>query len=216
MFVGHYGVSFAAKALDPALPLPALMVSTQILDIAWSGLILAGIEKVRLKRHFTATNDLDLYFMPFSHGLPGALAWSALAGGIVYALPPGQEIVSAAIVAAVCFSHWLLDLIVHVPDLPLIANRRKVGFGLWNNRNAALALELAVLFGGAAAYMASLGSASTGMWWFMLAFSLLLGVLHLYSLFGPPPKSPTAMAGSALAAYLAVALITLAAAYYLE
>jgi hypothetical protein len=69
IFVGHYGVSFAAKAVNPELPLPALMLATQTLDLAWTSFVLTGVEKLRLKRHFTATNDLDLYCMPFSHGL---------------------------------------------------------------------------------------------------------------------------------------------------
>jgi hypothetical protein len=73
MFVGHYGISFAAAAADPTVPLPALMISTQLLDVAWSAFILAGIEKARLKRHFTATNDLDLIKNVFSQLMMHAL-----------------------------------------------------------------------------------------------------------------------------------------------
>lgn len=216
MFVGHYGIGFAAKAADPSLPLAALMVSTQILDIAWSSMIMCGIEKVRLQRNFTATNDLDLYYMPYSHGLLAAAGWSALAGGATYALLPGHSITAALIMAAVCFSHWLLDLLVHVPDLPLIGNRYKVGFGLWNYRKLAFTIELATLFGGAAIYMASLGAASAGMWWFTLIFSFALAALHVYSLFGPPPKSSAEIAGSALAAYLLIAMVCLGVPLLLE
>ena len=216
MFVGHYGISFAAKAADPSLPLAALMVSTQVLDLAWSAFILTGVEKVRLQRGFTATNDLDLYFMPFSHGLLSAAAWSVLAGAATWILLPVHSLSASLIMAAVCFSHWLLDLIVHVPDLPLLGNRYKVGFGLWNFRRLALALEFAVLFAGAALYMESLGSGSPGMWWFTLGLSVALAALHLYSLFGPAPKSTSEMAGSALVAYIAVAAACLAGAWLLE
>jgi hypothetical protein len=54
------------------------------------------------------------------------------------------------ILAGAVFSHWILDLIVHRPDLALYDSVGKMGFGLWNYRGAAFALEMAVLFGGAA------------------------------------------------------------------
>jgi hypothetical protein len=211
MFVGHYGVSFAAKAIDPGLPLPALMISTQLLDVAWSSFVLAGIEKVRLKRHFTATNDLDLYYMPYSHGLLTAAAWSGLAGLAAYFLLPGQGLMAAALMAGVCFSHWLLDLLVHVPDLPLIGNRYKVGFGLWNYRYLAFAIEIGVLFAGAIAYAKSVGPSSAGTQLFILGFAGALALLQAYTVFGPPQKSVAGAAASALVAYGVIAGISAAA-----
>lgn len=212
MFVGHYGISFAAKAADPSLPLAALMISTQVLDIAWSTFVLTGVEKVRIVKGFTRTNDLDLYFLPYSHGLITAAGWSAVAGAATWWLMPGHGLAAALIMAAVCFSHWLLDLIVHVPDLPLVGNRWKVGFGLWNARWLSLALELAVLFGGAVLLMAD-PATSPGMRWFTLGFSVALAALHIYSLFGPAPKSASEMAGSALAAYVLIAAVAFAGAW---
>jgi hypothetical protein len=210
MFVGHYGVALAANAADPSLPLPALMISTQLLDVAWSSFVLAGIEKVRLKRHFTATNDLDLFYMPYSHGLLSAAAWSVLAGLAVLAFLPGGSLLAAGLMAGVCLSHWLLDLLVHVRDLPLVGDRFKVGFGLWNYRNLALAIELGVLFAGAAIYAASLDANSSGMWWFTLTMTGALAALQIFSVFGPPPKSVKVFAANALAAYLLIAAVTMA------
>ncbi len=206
MFVGHYGVAFVAKAIDPTLPLPALMISTQLLDVAWSTFVLTGVEKVRLKRGFTATNDLDLYYMPFSHGLITAVAWSLVASAAAYFLL-GQPLFGAALVGGVCFSHWLLDLLVHVPDLPLVGNRFKVGFGLWNFRIAAFIIEIGVLFAGAAAYYDSFRHVAPTLWQFVVPFSLALFALQAYSVFGPPPVSTKAVASSALVAYLVTAII---------
>jgi hypothetical protein len=56
------------------------------------------------------------------------------------------------IVAAAAFSHWLLDLIVHVRDLALWDDSYKVGFGLWNYFWFAFILEFVVLIGGARWY----------------------------------------------------------------
>jgi hypothetical protein len=48
MFVGHYGLSFAAKRMNPHVPLWVLFIAVQLLDVFWAPFILAGIEKVRL------------------------------------------------------------------------------------------------------------------------------------------------------------------------
>ena len=92
MFIGHYGPSFVGKVAKPAIPLWVLFLSVQLVDIAWSILVLFGIEKLRIVPGFTATNPLDLYYMPFtlagrgslvsgrSAGLPGYLAHAGLAG----------------------------------------------------------------------------------------------------------------------------------------
>jgi hypothetical protein len=85
VFVGHYGGSFAAQREDRSIPLWVLFLATQFLDVLWAPLVLLGIEKVRIVPGITATNPLDLYFMPYTHSLVGALAWSFL-GGLAYRL----------------------------------------------------------------------------------------------------------------------------------
>src|SRR5258706_173300 len=89
MFVGHYGVSFAAKKLEPELPLWLLFIAVQLLDVLWAPFVLLGVEKVRIVPGFTATNPLDLYYMPYTHGLVAALGWSVVAAPtaiVAYAL----------------------------------------------------------------------------------------------------------------------------------
>src|SRR5215510_12537645 len=132
MFVGHYGPSFAAKAIDRTIPLWLLFLAVQWLDVMWSIFVLLGIEKVRIVPGFTATNPLDLYYMPYTHSLIGAVLW-ALAMGILYKLWSKNEgLLAPVLVGLAVFSHWVLDLLVHSQDLPLYGNRMKVGMGLWN------------------------------------------------------------------------------------
>ena len=69
MFVGHYGVSFAAKRLDKTIPLWVLFLAVQLLDVGWGILVPLGVEKVRIVPGITASNPLDLYYMPFTHSL---------------------------------------------------------------------------------------------------------------------------------------------------
>ena len=153
MFIGHYGPSFACKAAKPAIPLWVLFLAVQLVDIVWSILVLLGIEKVRIVPGFTATNPLDLYYMPYTHSLPGAALWSVGAAVVYRAVAPAQKWTAAAIVGAAVFSHWILDLVVHRPDLALYDDSYKVGLGLWNYPATAFILEIALLFGGIALYL---------------------------------------------------------------
>ncbi|MGA8960500.1 MAG: metal-dependent hydrolase, partial [Pseudolabrys sp.] len=154
MFIGHYGPSFACKAWKPVIPLWILFVAVQlVVDIVWALLVLLGIEKVRIVPGFTATNPFDLYYMPFTHSLPGAIFWSVGAAVVYRAVAPAQKWTAAAIVGGAVFSHWILDLIVHRPDLALYDDAYKVGFGLWNYPAIAFVLEIALLFGGIALYL---------------------------------------------------------------
>ena len=80
MFIGHYGVSFAGKAAEKRLPLWLLFLAVQWLDVVWSALVMLNVEKIRIVPGFTESNDIDLYYMPYTHGLLGALAIAAAFG----------------------------------------------------------------------------------------------------------------------------------------
>jgi hypothetical protein len=87
MFVGHYGPSFAVQALRPAIPLWLLFSAVQLVDVAWAVLVLLGVEKVRIVPGITASNPLDLYYMPYTHSLVAATLWSVAAGVLVRLRP---------------------------------------------------------------------------------------------------------------------------------
>src|SRR6266436_7700113 len=113
MFVGHYGVSLAAKRGDRSIPLWVLFLTVQLLDVFWSLFVLIGIEKVRIVPGITASNPLDLYYMPYTHSLVAALLWS-LAAYVAYRLGMRAANTAAAlVVAGAVFSHWVLDFVVH-------------------------------------------------------------------------------------------------------
>lgn len=205
MFVGHYGVSFAAKPLHRPLPLWLLFIAVQWLDIGWSILVMAGVEKLRVVKGFTEGSDLDLYYMPYTHGLIGALTLSALLGAVSALFFRGGRRRAFFVVAACAFSHWLLDLVVHVPDLPLIGDTAKVGFGLWRHLAISFPLEMACLWAGAMLYARALPSKKDNIW--LWAFVGALLVLQVYGSFGPAPASPIAEAQTALLSYIVLALL---------
>ncbi len=204
MFIGHYGPAFAAKATSKRIPLWLLFIAVQFLDVVWSILVLVGVEKLRIVHGFTATSALDLYYMPYTHGLIGALCLSVLLGALSE-LAFRQKGKTFLVVALCVFSHWLLDLIVHTPDMPLIGNTMKVGFGLWRYRIPSLIAELIVLFAGLWIYLRFAPQTQSGRLWLLGTITLMIAI-HLASVFGPDPTSPQMAAVSALVAYLIFAL----------
>ena len=211
MFVGHYGVSFAAKSIEKSIPLWLLFIAVQFVDVLWAILVLAGIEKVKITPGITATNPLDLYYMPYTHSLLGALCWAGV-GFIAYKLICRSPSSTALVVAAAIFSHWILDLIVHRPDLALYDNSYKVGLGLWNYPILALMLEAVLLFGGIILYLRT-NPNGPGLWRISTpVFGLLLLGVQLIVFFGSPPTSPAAAAITALASYVLFAAVS----YWLE
>lgn len=206
MFVGHYGVSLAAKGANRSIPLWVLFIATQWVDVLWGPLVAADVEKVRIIEGFTEVNALDLYYMPYTHSLTAAISWSVIVGGIYLWLRKWRGWGGSAIlVGVVVLSHWFVDLPMHVPDLPLYGNENKVGFGLWNNLPVSLGLEAILLFGGLWYYLRSTKAKTTGGRYAMVVFCLVMFGIYLISIVGPPPESP-AMAGiSALISYLVFA-----------
>ncbi|MCM3901127.1 MAG: hypothetical protein ND866_05430 [Pyrinomonadaceae bacterium] len=202
MFVGHYGASFAAKALKNSIPLWILFVAVQLVDVLWSIFVLLGIEKVRIVPGITATNPLDLYYMPYTHSLVGSLLW-AIAAVVVYCIfsRRANAWVAGGIVGAAVFSHWLLDLLVHRPDLPLYDSVFKMGLGLWNYPALAFALEVVFLFDGMYLYLTSTKPVSSTGRYGMLIFGFVMLGVQAFVFFGPPPTSANAAALTAFAAY---------------
>jgi hypothetical protein len=202
MFVGHYGVSFATKKVDGSIPLWVLFLAVQWLDVIWAPLVLLGIERVRIVPAFTATNPLDLYYMPYTHSLVAAVLWSTAMAGSYRVLARASAKASLLVGVAV-FSHWMLDLVVHVQDLPLYDNAAKVGLGLWNQPVLAFCLEAVLLLGFAALYLQQ----QPGRRRRIVAFSLVMLAVQAYIFFGPPPVSSAAIAATALGAYALFAVL---------
>jgi membrane-bound metal-dependent hydrolase YbcI (DUF457 family) len=207
MFVGHYGPSFAIKSLRPAIPLWLLFIAVQLVDVVWAVLVLLGVEKVRIVPGITASNPLDLYYMPYTHSLVAAIFWS-VAVAFVFWLVPRVTTRSAAVwIGVAVLSHWILDFIVHRPDLPLYDDTLKIGLGLWNYPVVALSLEAALLFGGMILYLRvttpvnAIGRVGPPV------FGVLMLAIQSYIFFGPAPVSPAAAAITALVSYVVFAVV---------
>jgi hypothetical protein len=204
MFVGHYGPSLGLRRASGGVPLWVLFLAVQFVDVLWSILILAGVEKVRITPGFTASSPLDLYYMPYTHSLAASVAWALLLGGLASLVWSRR----GGIVVGVCVvSHWILDLPVHVADLPLWGDVHKVGFGLWDRPVVAFVLEAAVLFIAVAIY-AKHARNKAAIW----IFAVLMLLIQMSNLVMPPPEAPAQFAMMALSLYLLLA----AAAWLVE
>jgi uncharacterized membrane protein len=154
---GHFGVAFAAKTVAPKAPLWALLVASETLDLLSFGFMAAGIEDAGVS-HSSITQGVQIVSpasIPWSHGLFMSLVWSALAGGIAYLVLHDRP--ASAAIGLVVFSHWVLDFIVHLPDLPLFfAGSPKVGLGMWATGTGLIlsgVLEVILLSGGITLYL---------------------------------------------------------------
>lgn len=206
MLIGHYSAAFIAKRVAPSLPLPLLFVACQLIDFFWAMLVLLGIEKLRVVPDFNPSNPLDLYFMPYTHSLPAAVIWSGGAAVLywLYSNASVHRTRNAILIGIVVSSHWILDFVVHLPDLPLWYDSFKVGLGLWNFRYLALALELGLLWG---AVIACWKVAAENRWRYMLLASLM-SALQVSTLIMPAPSSDTSVAFQLLATYAVLTFLS--------
>jgi hypothetical protein len=211
MFAGHYAAAIAAKAIEPKAPLWALAAAAQLVDIGWSALIIAGVEHASVDPSLPGSAFV-LYDMPWTHSLPAALVWS-LGGALIARLLLRLPWRASALIGAVVFSHWLLDLVVHRPDLALWPGGPLVGLGLWNYPVPEQIVELGLLAVAGALWAASRqkhGQSSAGAG----AFLALLVTLQLVAVLMPAQAGPVSAANASLV--LAVYLVVVAAAWLVD
>ncbi len=206
MFIGHWAAAFAAGAASERAPrLGTLFIAAQVVDWAFFALVLVRVEKMRIVPGITVLSPFDLYHMPITHSLIGTAAFAAAYGLIVWI--GIRDRAAGVITAAVVLSHWLLDLLVHRPDLTLDGNPPFLGLGLWNIPWVEIPLELALTFGAFFWYIRRTSGPAIG----PIVLALLLLAMQLFHWFGPPPEAGAPVAPMALLGLAAFALATLAA-----
>jgi hypothetical protein len=204
MFIGHFGLGFGAKRIVPAVSLGTLFLAAQFADLLWPTFLLLGWEHVVIRPGDTAVTPLAFVDYPWSHSLVALVRW-ALAFGLFYSLARPRRTVATVTLGVAVVSHWVLDAIVHRPDLPLtLHGRDRIGLGLWNSLPATLAVEL-LLFGiGIALYVRSTIPVDRTGTVALASLVVFLLVIYFANLFGPPPPSITAVAWTTQAMWLLV------------
>ncbi|GAA3993059.1 permease [Thermobifida alba] len=156
MLAGHFGVSGMVKAWRPELPLGVLLVASQAPDLLFLPLAAAGVEGLEPVAGHSGYGSL-LINAPYSHALLSAALLCTLLGLLVHLAARNRWGPDAGwIVGAVVFSHWLLDLLVHRPDIAVLPGGAGglpyLGLGLWESPLLAALVEGTLVVAGTVLY----------------------------------------------------------------
>ncbi|MBO8141180.1 MAG: permease [Firmicutes bacterium] len=146
MFAGHFGVAAAARGKVPEVPLWALVISVQLLDIVFVPLLLLGVESIEPING--GGYGRNVIHAPYTHSLAGAVLIS-VAVALVAWRRWGRR--GGFALGTLTLSHWLLDLIVHRGDMAVMfgpSGQVRLGLGLWENAFASATLEASVITAG--------------------------------------------------------------------
>lgn len=190
MFIGHFGLGLASKKVNKLPSLAVMFMAVQFLDLLWPVFCLLGLETFRIEAGNTKLTPLNFTHYPYSHSLFMAILWGGIFGSCYYFFTKNRN--GSLLLAALVLSHWLLDMLVHRPDLPITPfSDFKVGLGLWNFPVIEIVLEFGLFFLGTLLYYKSVKPVRKISFWLLIGTFVLI---HLLNLFGPPPPSINAVA----------------------
>jgi hypothetical protein len=206
MFIGHLGAGLALKKINPRVNLGWIFLAVMFPDILLWILVLTGKEQVFVPANYDNLHYLTFNF-PYSHGLVASLGWAVFFFFLIQVIS-GKTKVAWMIFIAI-FSHFILDFIVHIPELPVLGeDSQKLGLGLWNNMPVALIIEILLLLGGFMIYASITRTVSLiG----KLGMPLFLVLITLLAVFGqmmsPAPTNMKQVAFASLATIIIISLL---------
>lgn len=212
MLAGHFASAGILKGADNRIPLWVLLVAVQFVDIFCMIFVLLGLERMDIVHGFTAVNDLDM-FMPYTHSLIMTPLWAAFGAALYKLYDRSADRKAMGVIAIAVSLHWLLDLIVHVPDLPLFFSEDiKFGFGLWHMKFVTIAIETAMAIAAIVIYRRSSMAQVTRLGFYYATFGIIF-FLAVHQLFLVIPTEDTASAAiSGLLVFIALPVL----AYFAE
>ena len=183
----------AAKKLQPTLSLGMLFLAAQLLDLLWPTLLLLGIEHVIISPGISKVTPLDFVDYPISHSLILVTMWSLLVGAGSFLFTKNH--LTSVVLASLVLSHWMLDTIVHIPDLPIYPGHSpKVGLGLWNSFTLTIIVEGGLLIAGVLMYVQTKSIKKRKVTWKFWSLVTFLLVIQTMNFIGPPPPSVSMIA----------------------
>ena len=204
MFIGHYALAFGAKKLTPLVSLGTLFMACQLADLLWPTFVMLGLEHFEVAPGDTAVTPLRFTHYPYSHSLVALVGW-LLAFGLGHVLIKRSGWFTATVLGALVFSHYVLDVVTHRPDMPVtFGGEARLGLSLWNSKIATIAVEVTLFAIGVGLYTRATKPRDRAG---SIGFIALIGFLvltYFANLFGPPPPSVAAVAWSAQLLWLLV------------
>jgi hypothetical protein len=200
MFAGHLAAGLVLKKMERRLNIGWLFFAALFHDFLLGILVLLGVEQVHIPADFAQTHYLTFTF-PYSHGLAASIVWSLIGFGVTYLLLSKWQATerrqAGLAIGLAVFSHFVLDWLVHIPEIPLLGESSpKIGLGLWNNLPLALTLEAALVAAGFAYYLYAIKPKTNLARYGLGVLVLLITVLTVTGMaFGttPPPATGAAM-----------------------
>ena len=140
MFAGHFAVAFLAKRVEPGVSLGTFMLAAMLPDLLSDVFLVTGVEKVEIGNVSGAANYFHAVNISYSHSLAGILVFGVILAGLYWAWR--RSLLGACLILAAIFSHWILDVISHRPDMPLAPGiHQYFGLGLWASIPATMIVE---------------------------------------------------------------------------
>jgi hypothetical protein len=184
VIAGHFGFAALVKSREPTVPLWGLMLATVWLDVVFIPFLLLHVESVQPVH--PGYGGLIIH-ADYTHSIVGMILLGAVLG-LAFLPRWGRRV--ATVIALVAMSHWVLDLIVHRPDMPVlpgnVGNLPRLGFGLWAEPRIVAVLELGLVLAGTlmywrAAKQVSVTAGQPGTWAAVCAtLAVASGILVLY------------------------------------
>jgi hypothetical protein len=203
MFVGHLGVALAAKRATPSTSLGWLVGAVTAADLLWPIFLLMGVERVRIEPGATPVTPLVFEAYPWSHSLLMLIAWGLLLAAIARAF--GASARAGWWIAGLTVSHWVLDVITHVPDMPLWPGASpRFGLSLWNSIAASLVIEGALWIACLTLYLRSQKARSWVGHFAFWSFVLVNSAMWLSGPWLTPPATQRDLAFFALIGFIVI------------
>jgi hypothetical protein len=185
MFIGHFAVAEALQQAAPEVPLWVSLTGVSFPDLMWGLTVVAGIEQVEINPNSPLIKDIRFVRYPYSHSL--------VLTNLIACIPAAfigyfyGSMAAAIVFLAASISHWLLDTVVHLPDLPVLGFGAdvKVGFGLWRYGGLAFAVEYLLLAAATVIFVPRQA------WAPVLVAGALLHALNANAFFGFTKTNPT-------------------------
>jgi len=201
MFAGHLGAGLLLKRAGRDVNLGGLFLSAMLLDVVLWILVLAGIEGVNAPQKFERMTELKFDF-PYSHSLAAALGWSAAAFATAWFIRGANKdhrLAVSIVIAAAVFSHFVLDWLVHIPELPLASrNSPRLGLGLWQNLPLAWSIETALVVAGVWVYLKEQPLRRSRVAALIVVMILATALTIIGQASNSPPPSAVTVAGTSL------------------